>query len=106
MQPENNNAVNIEERKVSTSVKIIIGVLVTLIIWSVSGGIFYANLQNDIDGKADKGEFEKFKAIDSVNTRNIFIKLDKIEEKFDRLIENNNSIKIPKSIKQRDDENN
>lgn len=92
---------NIEERKISTSIKVVTAVLITLIVWSVTGGIFYANLQNDIQGKAEKSEFEKYKAIDSVNTRNIFIKLDKIEDKFDKLLENNN-IKIPQSIKEQE----
>jgi len=87
----------IEEKKVTSTFKTAVIVLSAIIINVFAGGMFYANLENDIEGKADRGDFEKYKAIDSVNDRNIFMKLDKMEDKFDRLLEKNN-ITVPKNL--------
>lgn len=93
----------IEEKKVSGSVKTIVAILITVITYSVTFGVFYANMNSSIEGKADRGEFEKYKAVDSVNTVNIFKSLEDIKnenknmnDKFDKLLEKNN-IRVPRN---------
>lgn len=89
-QPNTNGNGISENTTVRASLYRTIVVFVSVISITAYTVVFAVTLRNDIDGKADKEEFEKYKVADSVTTRVILEKLQDIDYNLKKLVKKNN----------------
>lgn len=98
-QNANGRSINEDTPVKSTLGRTIVAIgLIVSFVFSV--GMGYANLTGRVEdveaGKLDRSEYERRSAVDSVNQRNMFIKVKEMDYKIDKLLEKEN-IRVPKN---------